>query len=113
MHRILVLMVAGLWLVSCGSESTCQKIGSALCEKACSCREGPSCAMDQGGFTLSFDSASDCRVFFVGFACSEGDMAAYNDAEACLPLTQAATCTGTGTEAAVSVPTDMACQTPE
>ena len=113
MHRILVLMVvAGLWLVSCGGDSTCQKIGTALCEKACSCREGPTCAIE-AGLTFTFDSESDCRGFFVGLACSGGDMAAYNDAEACLPLVQAATCTGTGTEAGVSLPTDLACETPE
>ena len=35
-------------------------------------------------------------------------MAAYNDAAACLPLVQAATCTGTGTEGSVSLPTDTA-----
>ena len=106
----MLMVVAGLSLVSCGGDSTCQKIGGTICEKTCSCREKPTCAI-QGGF--SFDSESDCRGFFVVLACSGGDMAAYNDAEACLPLAQAATCTGTGTEGAVSIPTEMACQTPE
>jgi hypothetical protein len=39
-------------------------------------------------------------------------MAAYNDAAACLPLVQAATCTGTGADGAMSFPMDMACQSP-
>jgi hypothetical protein len=37
---------------------------------------------------------------------------AYNDAEACLPLIEAATCTGTGTDAALAYPADNACQSP-
>ena len=41
-----------------------------------------------------------------------GDMAAYNDANACLPLVQAAVCTGTGTEGAVTFPMEAACETP-
>lgn len=83
-----------------------------MCAKACSCREGPTCAMAQGGATLTFDSESDCRVFFVSLGCSMGDKAAYNDAAACLPLVQAATCTGTGTEGALTFPPDTACGTP-
>ena len=115
MRKILMLMVAGLSLVSCGSDGSsglCQQIGNTVCEKACSCREGPTCAMSQDGLTLTFDSESDCRALFVTLGCSQGDMAAYNDAAACLPLVQAATCTGTGTDGAVSLPADLACQSP-
>lgn len=68
--------------------------------------------MGQGGLTLTFDDEADCRGLFVTFGCSQGDMAAYNDAAACLPLVQAATCTGTGTEGALSFPPDTACETP-
>ena len=68
--------------------------------------------MSQGGLTLTFDSEADCTGIFVTFGCSMGDMAAYNDAAACLPLVQAATCTGTGTDAAVAFPADMACESP-
>jgi hypothetical protein len=114
MRNLFVLMVAGLWLVSCGGDSgLCQQIGSTLCEKACSCREGPECAMSQDGFPVSFPSESDCRGWLVSLGCSGGDKAAYNDAAACLPLVQAATCTGEGTDGAVSFPTEMACATPE
>jgi len=95
-----------------GSTDLCPQIGSAICEKACSCREGSACAVSGGGLTLSFDSDSNCRGLFVTLACSPGDMAAYNDAAACLPLVKAATCTGTGTEGAVSFPMEMACQSP-
>lgn len=91
----------------------CQQIGEEICAKACSCREGAECAMSQGGLTLTFDDEADCRGFFVTLGCSMGDMAAYNDAAACLPLVQAATCIGTGAEGAVAFPTDMACQAPE
>jgi len=95
-----------------GSTGLCQQIASTICEKACSCREGPECAMSQEGLTLIFDSDSDCRGLFLTLGCSMGDMAAYNDAAACLPLVQAATCIGTGTEGAVAYPTEMACQSP-
>ena len=78
-----------------GATGLCQQIGSALCERACSCREGSECAVSDGGLTLTFDSDSDCRAFLVTLACSSGDMAAYNDAASCLPLAQAAPCTGT------------------
>src|SRR5688500_8645001 len=117
MRKVLVLMVACLSPVTCGGDGgvsgVCQQIGNAICQKACSCREGPTCAMSQGGLELSFDSESDCLGFLVTLGCSMGDMAAYNDANACLPLVQAAACTGTGTEAAVSFPADAACQSPQ
>ena len=117
MRKIVGLMVACLALVSCGgdggsSSGLCQQIGSAICAKACSCLDGPTCAMSQGGLTLTFDSEADCVGLFVTFGCSMGDMAAYNDAAACLPLVQAATCTGTGTDAAVLFPAEMACESP-
>jgi hypothetical protein len=116
MRKILFVVLAGLSLATCGGDGDsglCQQIGNALCAKACSCTEGPACAMSQGGLTLTFDSEADCRGLFVNLGCSMGDAAAYNDAAACLPLVQAATCTGTGTEAAVAVPADMACQAPQ
>jgi hypothetical protein len=114
MRKLLVMLATALALVSCGGGDTglCQKIGGTLCDKACACREGPTCGMEQNGLTISFDSASDCRAFFVTFGCSMGDAAAYNDAAACLPLVEAATCTGTGTEAAVSLPADPVCESP-
>lgn len=114
MSKILALVMAGLLLVTCGSgsPSVCGQIGTATCQKACSCREGPTCALEQGGFTVTFDTESDCRGFFVTLGCSQGDMAAYNDAAACLPLVQAATCTGTGVDGALSFPAEMACQSP-
>jgi hypothetical protein len=114
MRKILGLVLAGLFLATCGggSPSVCQQIGSATCQKACACREGPTCALAQGGVTLTFDTESDCSGFLVTLGCSQGDMAAYNDAAACLPLIQAATCTGTGTDGALSFPPDMACQSP-
>ena len=141
--RTILALVAGLWLVSCGGggssackpigacggddggrggsagndggggDLVCKQIGTTLCQKACACQEGPGCAMSQGGLTLSFDSESDCLGFFVTLACTMGDVAAYNDSAACLPLAEAATCTGTGEEGAVSLPDDAACQAPE
>ena len=68
MHKILVLMVAGLSLVTCGGDGggasgTCQQIGTTICQKACSCREGPTCAMSQGGgLTLDFPEIA-ARLF--------------------------------------------------
>ena len=117
MGKILVLVVASLSFATCGdsggsSSGLCQQIGTAMCAKACSCREGPTCATSQGGLTLTFDTETDCTGLFVTLGCSMGDMAAYNDAAACLPLIQAAACTGTGTEGAVELPADMACQAP-
>lgn len=117
MRRIVGLVLVGLSFVACGgggegSSGACQQIGGLVCQKACSCREGPTCALSQGGLTVTFDSESDCRGFFVTLGCSMGDMAAYNDAGACLPLVQAATCTGTGTDGALAFPSDMACQAP-
>ncbi len=113
MRKFLVLVIASLLQVTCGSssESVCQQIGTMVCQKACSCLDGPMCAVSQGGLTVSFDTDADCRGFFVTLGCSQGDKA-YNDAAACLPLVQAATCTGTGTDAAVAFPADMACQSP-
>jgi hypothetical protein len=118
MRKVLGLVIVSLALVSCGggggsgSQGLCQQIGGATCTKACSCREGPTCAMSQGGIELTFDTEADCRGFLVTLGCSEGDKAAYNDAAACLPLVQAATCTGTGTDGALSFPPDTACASP-
>jgi hypothetical protein len=117
MRKILVLVVASLALATCGdsggsSGGTCAQIGNMLCAKACSCREGPTCAMSEGGFEVTFDSEADCVALWVTFGCSMGDAAAYNDAAACLPLVQAAACTGTGTTGAVETPMDVACQSP-
>ena len=114
-----VVMVCGA-MVGCGSGgggggggSLCAQIGNAICAKACSCREGPECAISEGGgLGGDFPSERDCLGFLVTLGCSEGDAKAYNDAAACLPLAQAATCTGTGAEGAVTFPTAMACQTP-
>ena len=117
MRRILgpvLLVLSGLAFVSCGSsaQSTCEKIGVLTCQKACSCLDGPMCALSQGGFTLSFNTEADCNELFVTISCSQGDKAAYNDAAACLPLIQAATCTGTGADAAFNYPADNACESP-
>ena len=116
MRKFLGLVFVSLALSTCGSgsssESVCQQIGTQLCAKACSCRDGAGCAMSEGGATLEFDSESDCRGFYVTLACSAGDKAAYNDAPACLTMVQAATCASTGAEGAVTYPTSTACGTP-
>ena len=119
MRTILVLLVASVSLAACGdsgggsSGSLCAQIGAALCAKACSCRDGSECAISEGGgAAITFPSEADCTGLYVTFGCSMGDMAAYNDAAACLPLVQAATCIGTGTEGAVESPMDIACQSP-
>jgi hypothetical protein len=115
MRKIFALVLVGFLWLSCGSsaQSTCEQIGSLTCQKACACLDGPSCQLSQGGFSISFDTEADCRVFYVTAACSQGGGAmAYNDAEACLPLIEAATCTGTGTDAALAYPSDNACQSP-
>jgi hypothetical protein len=118
MRKILVLVVASLSLATCGdsgggsSGGLCAQIGTALCAKACSCRDGATCAISQDGLVLTFDTETDCTGLYVTFGCSMGDMAAYNNAATCLPLVQAAACTGTGTEGAVEYPDDIACQSP-
>lgn len=114
MDKICGLLIASLFLVTCGSSapSVCEEIGAATCQKACSCREGPACALTQDGLTLDFPSEADCRGLFVTFGCSEGDAKAYTDGAACLPLVQAATCTGTGADGALSFPAAPACQAP-
>ena len=118
MRKIFGVLLVGMALVSCGGDSgggaggLCAQIGAAICAKACSCREGPTCAMSQGGLELTFDSEADCTGFFVTLGCSMGDAAAYNDAAACLPLVQAAACTGTGVDGAVVYPDDTACDSP-
>jgi hypothetical protein len=114
MRKIIGVVVAGLLLMSCGSDSQslCEQIGIATCQKACSCREGATCALSQDSLTVTFDTEGDCRGFLVTLGCSQSDKAAYNDAAACLPLVQAATCTGTGADGALSFPADMACQSP-
>jgi hypothetical protein len=95
-----------------GGGSPCAQVGAATCNEACACTDGPGCNITQGAVTLSFDTEADCRGFLVTLSCSDSTMPAYNDAAACLPLVQAATCTGTGTEAALAFPTDTVCQTP-
>jgi hypothetical protein len=118
MRRLLGLVLPGLLLFSCGggsgssAQSTCQQIGTITCQKACDCQDGAGCAVTQDGFTETFNSQSDCLGILVTFSCSQGDTAAYNDAAACLPLIQAATCTGSGTDGALAYPGDNACQTP-
>lgn len=95
-----------------GGGSACQQVGEATCAKACACTEGPECALNDNGLTLTFDSLADCRGLLVTLTCSGGNKA-YTDATACLPAVQAAMCTGAGTEAAVAWPADPACVTPE
>ena len=118
MSKLLGLLVLSVALVNCGGgggsspQGTCQQIGAAICAKACSCRDGAACAISQGGLTIDFPNESDCKALYVTFGCSMGDMAAYNNAAACLPLVQAATCTGSGAEGAMAYPADMACETP-
>lgn len=112
-----LLVLFGLAFVSCGSgssspQSLCAQIGTVTCQKACSCLDGPECAMTQDGFTLSYPTEADCHTGEIALKCAQGDKAAYNDAAACLPIMQAATCTGTGTEAALMYPADPACQMP-
>src|SRR5437868_5182918 len=118
MRKVIGLVVLSLALTSCGSggsgsQGSCQQVAGTICTKACACREGPTCALTQGGGTVDFPSEADCRGFLVTLGCSAGDKAAYNDAAACLPLIQAATCTGTGTEGALAFPSDTACETPD
>jgi hypothetical protein len=115
MRKLLVLVVACLSLATCGGGSSgpCQEIGNMVCDKACACRDGAACAVTQDGLTLSFDNESDCKALFVSFGCMMGAAAAYNDANACLPLIEAATCASTGTDGALAFPTDNACQTPQ
>jgi hypothetical protein len=111
---VLVVVLA----LSCGSSgnsgggSPCAQVGAATCNEACACTDGPGCNIMQGAVTITFDTEADCRGFLVTLACSDSTMPSYNDAAACLPLVQAATCTGTGTDAALAFPTDQACQTP-
>ena len=116
MRKNIGLVLVGLLWLSCGgssgTQSTCEMIGTVACQKACACLDGPMCQISQGGLTSSFPSEADCRGFLVTLGCSQGDMAAYNNAAACLPLVQAAQCTGTGTDAALAFPADNACQTP-
>lgn len=104
----LTLLLAGT--TNCGSdESLCEKVGKAVCAKACSCREGPTCGLSEGAATFDFESESDCKILLVTLGCSNSENSGYKDAAACLPLVEAGTCTGTGTEAAFSYPTEMAC----
>jgi hypothetical protein len=95
-----------------GGGSPCQQVGAATCTKACACTDGPGCNITQGALTISFDTEMDCRTFLVTFGCSDSSMPSYNDAAACLPLVEAASCTGTGTDAALAFPTDTVCETP-
>ena len=115
MRKIFGLALAGLLWLSCGSssQSTCQQIGTLICQKACACLDGPACQVSQGAVSISFNTEADCMGLYVTLGCSQGDMAAYNDAAACLPLVEAATCTGTGADAALAFPADMACQSPQ
>jgi hypothetical protein len=107
-----------LLTLSCGGSGTsgptspCQEVGAAMCNQACACTDGPGCNISQGGLSLTFDTEADCRGILVTFACSDPNMPAYNDASACLPLVQASTCTGTGTDAALLYPSDPACAAP-
>lgn len=96
-----------------GAGSPCAQVGAATCNEACACTDGPGCIISsQDGLTITFDTETACRTFLVNVACSDSTMPAYNDAAACLPLVQAAMCTGTGTTASLDFPTDPACQTP-
>ena len=108
-----------LLTLSCGSSSSnnnggtpCQMVGGAICTKACACTDGPGCNLVQDGLTVTFDTEADCRGFMVTLACSDSTMPGYNDAAACLPLVNAAMCTGTGTDGALMFPADAACQSP-
>ena len=120
--RKIVGLVLGCALAACGGSSggggggTCEQIGRAICSKACSCRDGAACSVSQGsgGVTLSTDLSNEanCLALYVTFTCMMGDKGAYNDAAACLPMIQAATCTGTGADGALAFPTDPACDSP-
>jgi hypothetical protein len=95
-----------------GGGSPCQQVGAEACNKACACTDGPGCKITSGALTITVSSEAGCRAILVTSACSDPSMPSYNDAAACLPLVQAATCTGTGTEAALAFPTDPVCETP-
>jgi hypothetical protein len=94
-----------------GGGSPCQQVGAATCTKACACTDGPGCNITGGALTLSFPTEMDCRTLLVTFGCSDS-MPSYNDPVACLPLVEAASCTGKGTDAALAFPTDMVCESP-
>jgi hypothetical protein len=114
-RRGMGMLVLATMMMTCGGSGgagTCRAVGEAACERACACTDGPGCGIFEGGLTLTFDSTDQCRVFFVTLGCSEGDAMAYNDGAACLPLVKAASCTGTGTDAALAWPTESACVTP-
>jgi len=99
--------------LGCGSDSlsACQQVGAATCTKACACTDGPGCNITGGALTISFPTEMDCRTLLVTFGCSDS-MPSYNDPVACLPLVEAASCTGTGTDAALAFPTDTVCESP-
>jgi hypothetical protein len=110
------LLVLATLMMTCGGGGgggTCSAVGEAACDRACACTDGPGCAIFEGGITASFDSADQCRAFFITLGCAQGDAMAYNDGAACLPLVKAASCTGTGTDAALAWPSESACVTPQ
>jgi hypothetical protein len=110
---VLALACGGGSSSNTGGDPACQQVGNATCDKACTCTDGPGCNISsQGGLSITFNSEMDCRTFLVTVACSDPSMPSYNDAAACLPLVQAATCTGTGTDASLAYPSDMACAAP-
>jgi len=69
--RLAALLTA--FLTGCSAETapgpagpaTCESVGAALCDKACSCAAGGECALtrvsDAGSVTIGFDSSAHCR----------------------------------------------------
>jgi hypothetical protein len=55
----------------CGGDSACESAGKKLCARACECTAGDECTIGQG-FSLSFESESDCVGFWVQLGCMEG-----------------------------------------
>lgn len=96
MKAAMGMIAVGLAILlgACG-ESDCEKFGNQLCDMACACTAGNECAVSQGGVTITSDSPSDCRGFWVTLGCMGGGDDTF-DYPGCLSLLENAQCVDTG-----------------
>ena len=81
----LLLLLAG----GCGGDP-CADASEALCAKACECGGGE-CVFGDGMGSVTFESRSDCEIFY-SYACSQGGSEADIDWDQCLADTEGGVC---------------------
>lgn len=107
MKKFLLVSMLCLFAAACG-KSECEEFGEKLCDLACDCTAGSECKIAQGGLTISHDSKSDCKAFWVGLGCMGGGDDDF-DFAGCSDALDGAQCVDTGDGDGIEYPMVAAC----